>query len=477
MFCPSCQAALAANAWFCHRCGEQIVTATEHAIDSSVIDPVDDTGEASRTNTLAIEEGELVERRLRVRVLSGPDQGLEVVTSGGSTLIGTHERAGVRLTDPAVSRTHAELRVISNGLLLIDRGSKNGTRIGDVSIREAPLPLNGIFWLAGSELQASVEVDHFFGGTQRLPGFESNDPKLCKSLELLGQVAGSDSTVLLEGETGTGKEVLARALHAASARAGAPFVVVDCGAASPTLLDDQLFGHVEGAFTDARGARPGAFELARGGTVFLDELGELPLELQPRLLRVLESRTIRRLGEVEDRAVDVRIIAATNRRLRDEVRRGAFRADLYYRAAVVCVDIPPLRERRADIALLARLFAGRFNDGGLSLSIAAEAALCAYDWPGNARELRNVIERAAAVCRGPQINPDHIFPDQGPADEDAVTFSAAKARWVQSFEGRYATSLIERNGGNLSQAAKEAGLSRPSLYALLKRAGIPVGER
>jgi DNA-binding NtrC family response regulator len=175
--------------------------------------------------------------------------------------------------------------------------------------------------------------------------------------------------------------------------------------------------------------------------------------------------------------VDVRIIAATNRRLREEVRRGAFRADLYYRTAVVCVDIPPLRERPLDIPLLARHFASRMTDGRLGLSQAAESVLMGYDWPGNARELRNVIERAAALCRGPQINPEHIFPEQSHAEAEAVTFSEAKARWVQSFEARYATSLLERNAGNLTQAAKEAGLSRPSLYALLKRAGLATREQ
>ncbi|MCB9652195.1 MAG: sigma-54-dependent Fis family transcriptional regulator, partial [Deltaproteobacteria bacterium] len=304
--------------------------------------------------------------------------------------------------------------------------------------------------------------------------FVTTDPAMKKVLGQLLRVAASDATVLIEGDTGTGKELLARALHAASPRAGRPMGVVDCGAVSATLLEGQLFGHLKGAFTGAAEARAGVFEAADGGTVFLDELGELPLELQPKLLRVLEARTVRRLGDVKDVPVDVRFVAATNRDLSDMVRQGTFRQDVFFRVAVVRVRVPPLAERPGDVPLLARRYLAQLRGPDARLTEAAEGALMGYDWPGNARELRNVMERAAALAPGPEVGPEDLFGEAAPAR--ATAFREAKDEVVAEFERRYVQALMLRHGGNVSSAARESGLSRNALYALMKRVGVDPTE-
>ena len=267
---------------------------------------------------------------------------------------------------------------------------------------------------------------------------------------------------MLEGETGTGKEVLARAIHASSPRRDKPFVVVDCGAVQESLLESQLFGHKKGAFTGALADHKGAFEEANGGTVFLDELGELSLSLQPKLLRALEARTIIRVGEAKERPIDVRFVAATHRDLKRMSKEGRFRSDLYYRVAVVHFVVPPLRDRPEDVQLLAERFAG------VPMGEAALRALDGYDWPGNVRELRNVVDRAMALCDGELLRPEDFIPEQSPAQ----TFLEAKEALILEFEERYIRTLLTRHKGNVSKAAREAGLSRNALYGIMKRVGI-----
>ena len=280
--------------------------------------------------------------------------------------------------------------------------------------------------------------------------------------ELVERVAVSESTVLVTGETGTGKELVAEAIHARSARAAGPFVVLDCGALPAQLVEDELFGHEAGAFTGATSTRVGLFEAARGGTLFLDEIGELPPELQPRLLRVVETRCIRRIGGLQAIPCDVRLIAATHRDLTAELGRGGFRADLYFRLAVARVHVPPLRERIDDLDLLIRHFVGE-------RPVAAEfrAWAARHDWPGNVRELRAALEQTVTLCRPVQPPPAAAL-----EIDVSLPFKEVKRRVVDELERRYITALLDAHGGNVSAAARAADLDRMTIYKMLQRAGL-----
>jgi len=278
----------------------------------------------------------------------------------------------------------------------------------------------------------------------------------------------------LVGESGTGKELLACAIHEASARAGQPMVTVDCGALAPNLVASELFGHERGAFTGADTQRSGAFEQADRGTLFLDEVGELPAELQSNLLGVLERRRFRRVGGNDEIAVDVRVVAATNRDLRAEVNAGRFRLDLYYRLAVITADVPPLRERRDDIELLVAHFlamAGHTGSVGEVFSRSAMAQLLSHHWPGNVRELRNVVEATLAMGESVSLAADRSLQsaDGGPAWPLDLPYNDARAKLLHEFERRYLTHLLERSGGNVSQAARDADMNRSHLNTLLRR--------
>jgi DNA-binding NtrC family response regulator len=284
---------------------------------------------------------------------------------------------------------------------------------------------------------------------------------------LAGRVAASDVTVLIEGETGTGKDALCEAIHQASTRAGGPLIVVDCGAVPPNLFESELFGHERGSFTGADRARAGVFEEAEGGTLFLDEIGELPLPLQPKLLRVLEARTVTRIGSAQARKVNVRVIAATNRDLREEVNRATFRQDLYFRLEVVRLRVPPLRERLDDLPLLveACLKQLRARDGAHlpeQLSAVALAHLYAQPWPGNVRELFNAVEQAALQLPAPSVRPERAA---------WRPYQTTRAQALAEFDRAYFEALVQR-GSNLSQLARDAGLDRRYLLRILERYGI-----
>jgi DNA-binding NtrC family response regulator len=427
------------------------------------------------TSTLSISElgdNELVECTLEIEVVEGPDVGVRITIPAGRASIGAGDDVDLELSDPTVSRRHAELRAVADGVLVIDLGSKNGTRIADVAIKEALLTTDGTFSVGATKCRVSRRVRTIVtesADTERFGEYLTCSEKLKRAIELLRRVAQSEATILIEGETGTGKELLARAVHQHSERSNGPYVVVDCSAITPTLLESHLFGHVKGAYTGASDDRTGAFEAAGGGTVFLDELGELPIDLQPKLLRALESRTVRRVGDVADRPIDVRFVCATNRDLKRMVAEKTFRDDLYYRVAVVRVRVPPLRERPEDIPLLASHYAETLSDRPATLAPETFATLSHYDWPGNARELRNVIQRALALAETDRISPTDIFPSEESAPS---SFHEAKDKLIASFEKRYVKALLDRHQGNISRAAKEAGLSRNALYALMKRAGL-----
>jgi transcriptional regulator with GAF, ATPase, and Fis domain len=297
----------------------------------------------------------------------------------------------------------------------------------------------------------------------------------------------SEATVLIEGESGTGKEVAAESIHRLSKRAEGPMVVVDCGAIAPTLIESELFGHERGAFTGAVARRQGAFERAHGGTLFLDEVGELPLELQPKLLRVLEAREFRRVGGNKTLSTDARIVAATTRDLPREVERGKFREDLYFRLAVVPIQVPPLRARSEDIPLLAhKILAANGDELPLKIPEETLVALRAHDWPGNVRELRNVLERAAYLARASGETELRLvgLPTRGRAEpgDDVFVFDATqsyrdtRARFDSLFEKKYVTWLLARHSGNISAASREAQMDRKHLSDLVRKHGLGRAE-
>jgi len=285
------------------------------------------------------------------------------------------------------------------------------------------------------------------------------------------RVAATDATVLIEGESGTGKELVARAIHASSPRAPRPFVAVDCGAIAEGVLESELFGHARGAFTGAQATRRGLFEEANQGTLFLDEIGDVGSNLQSRLLRALQEGTIRRVGTNEPIAVDVRVVAASNRDLAQAVKEGRFREDLFYRLAVVTIRIPPLRDRREDIPLLAEHFAAKHGRAeGAAISPAARDLLVAYDWPGNVRELENVVARALALNASGVIMPDDLpehlrgAPPAAPGPAGVVVHDRPT---LAELERRYAAQVLQETGGNKTRAAEILGIDRKTLYRLL----------
>jgi two-component system response regulator HydG len=317
-----------------------------------------------------------------------------------------------------------------------------------------------------------------------------NSPTMAQVFELVKKAARSEANILVLGESGTGKELIARAVHANSPRAARPFVPVDCASLPENLLESELFGHEKGAFTGAVRAKAGLMEVASGGTMFLDEIAELPLGLQVKLLRSLQERQIRRVGGTSLIDVDVRVVSATNRDLRDAARMGRFREELYYRVNVIEIRLPPLRDRAGDVRLLAHAFLKRYGQGRmLAYDDAAMAALEAYAWPGNVRELQNVVERACALADGDTITardlPDHVR--AGARSTTSATASAelpvdvrtpgttdlglkdAKERWMGVLEASYLRDLLARHDGNISAAAKAAGIDRKTFHRLIKK--------
>jgi DNA-binding NtrC family response regulator len=339
-----------------------------------------------------------------------------------------------------------------------------------------------------------------------------------KIYSILEKIAPTNTTVVIDGETGTGKEVVAQTIHSLSPRQKNELVVFDCGAVPPNLIESELFGHEKGSFTGAMMTRQGLFELADGGTLFLDELGELPIDLQPKLLRVLEQREVRRVGGAKSIKVDVRIIAATNRNLEDEVKAGRFRQDLFYRLSVVRLNLPSLRERTDDIPLLVSHFLanGHYNKSASGTRVRAFArdalqSLQNYPWPGNVRELVNVVERAVSFCDGDTVQatdlPDYVRaakpsarpeltkpkvapgsvasmvnpgePAPKPPEEllaEGVTFKDAKERWIASFERDYVHSLLRRHSGNISHSARDADIDRKYFRKLMRKYDIEAAD-
>ena len=418
---------------------------------------------------------------VRLTVVEGADRGREVVVRRGAVRVGTASDNDLVIADAAVSRRHLEIRLRSDGVRVADLGSTNGTRIDGVQVIEAVVAPASLVRLGSTAIRVTTVDEPVIvplSTRERFGGLLGRSPAMREAFALLERVSPTDATVLLEAETGCGKEVAAEAIHAHSPRADSPFVAVDCGAVAASLIESEFFGHVRGAFTGAIADRRGAFEEADGGTLFLDEIGELPLDLQPKLLRALENRTIRRVGATQSRPIDVRVIAATNRDLAAEVNRGGFREDLFFRLAVVRIRLPPLRARPDDIPVLVRHFLHRLKPDSPDPSPDLLRALSARPWPGNVRELRNAVERAVAMAEPARQRTATGSLDPGGAG--GLTMSAlfelpiqeAVDRWVEQLERAYVEDVLRRSGGSVSGAARLAGTNRRYIQRLMKRHGL-----
>ncbi len=427
----------------------------------------------------------------------------EYIFDTAKVTLGAMEDNDLVLDDDQVSRYHAEIHQEGEDYLIRDLLSTQGTWVNKVRVKDAWLKSGTTIRVGGTTLKFSVvaeKVDATPSQHETLGSLVGRTEVMRQVMGVIEKVAPTGATVVLEGETGTGKEVVARTIHQLSMRQGHPFIVFDCGAVAQNLIESELFGHEKGSFTGALASRQGLFEMAHGGTIFLDEIGELALDLQPKLLRALEQREIRRVGGNRSVKIDVRVVAATNRDLAQEVKAGRFREDLFYRLGVVRMKLPALRERRDDVPLLAQhmLRVGTFNTVGEAqrvkgLSYEAREALKAYDWPGNVRELGNVVERACSFAEGDLIQvedlPDHIVganvprsrrheaqateplrgAPSGPALHTDLTFKEAKELWVATFEKEYLAAVLLRHSGNLSQAAREADVDRKHFRRLARK--------
>ncbi|MGQ9661453.1 MAG: sigma 54-interacting transcriptional regulator [Kiritimatiellia bacterium] len=434
----------------------------------------------SHTESIQIQKCKLI-------AVSGPLQGQEFVVEKDFFTIGSGPHNDLVLRDSTISRHHCEIRLKPEGFLIRDLGSTNGTWVQGVRIAEA-------FLGQGTELQLGQTrlifcplqecMEYIISPSERFGRMIGKSVLMRRVFYLAETYAPTDATVLIEGETGTGKEILAEEIHRHSNRRDKPFVVIDCGALAKNLIESELFGHTKGAFTGATSDRIGAFEYANGGTVFLDEVGDLVPDLQPKLLRVLEKKEFKRLGSNEVRNVDVRIICATNRKLENEVNAGRFREDLYFRLSLIHIELPPLRKRKEDIAPLVRNFLEELH-GPNAMSQVQDfdrtiRLLCNHDWPGNVRELRNLV--AVAFYSG--VRPINLasflyfarikFKEGSLVREYTADrpFKVAKGELIEEFEKEYIRDLLEKNAGNISRAARQAGIERAYLQRLIKKYGL-----
>ena len=414
-------------------------------------------------------------RRSKLVVAAGPDKGKELLVERERVTVGRSLICDLVLGDKAVSGSHFEIVANETGVLLRDLGSTNGTYCGELRVKEVWLKPGTVIRAGQSQLrydsaQGDVEID--LSVKERFHELIGKSVKMREIFAILEKVAPTDLTVLVRGDTGTGKELAARAIHRASHRAKNALVVQDCSAIPRDLIESTLFGHEKGSFTGASDRHRGCFEQADGGTIFLDEIGELDLALQPKLLRVL---------------------AATNRDLRQMVNAGTFREDLFYRLSVVQIELPSLRERPEDIPLLVRAFLDEFavriargeSPRNLTVERDAMVRLVSYAWPGNVREMKNTIERAASLADGDELTVKDLLPSSvktppqslpGGAAEQFVAselpFKEAKQRVTDAFEAAYLKALLDKHGGNITRSANAAGLTRYHLRELAKRYGI-----
>jgi len=419
--------------------------------------------------------------KVRVTVLQGPDAGVTRDLVSDTLRIGSSSDNDLALTDNTVSRRHCAIEPLASGVRIRDEGSTNGVFIGGLRVFDAVATGSAQIRVGDTVLgiePLSEVVAREQAASERFCNMIGRSPRMRELFADLARIAPSDVTVLIEGETGSGKELVAESVHAASLRAEGPLVVFDCSSVAPTLAESELFGHERGAFTGAVATRPGVFEQADGGSIFLDELGELPKDLQPKLLRVLERREVRRLGSQRTIPVDVRLIAATNRNLAVEVQRGNFREDLYFRLAQAQVKVPPLRDRMEDLTLLVEHFLARTKPRRSVSDIPPQvwAMFQAHRWPGNVRELWNAVQRFS-------VTPERVLSDDfagapGPARDsrpplmDPAQLEAlpvARREASEAFERSYLEALLRRTDGNVMRAAAVAQVSRQMVQKLLRK--------
>jgi DNA-binding NtrC family response regulator len=447
--------------------------------ERDVVNTPDDS-EDSTPKTVSVVAGDVMTpgvQRFRLRGLNGELDGKSYDSSSDRIQIGSHPLNQIEVRDPTVSRFHCEVFIDRDGRAWVkDLGSRNGTRVNGIRVREAELREGmvlqvGHLDLAFTPLDERNELP--IAAARHFGTLVGTSVPIRAAFALLEKAAASNVTVLLTGESGTGKTEAAELIHGGSSRARRPFRVVDCAAIPANLLESELFGHERGAFTGAIQRRTGVLEEAEGGTVFLDEIGDLPADLQPKLLRFLEAREVRRIGSNRHVQVDVRLIAATNRDLRAEVNAGRFRADLYFRLAVLPVHLPALRERPADIPLIARQLLDRLALDEETRRALTEAAFLARlrlaPWPGNVRELRNHLERCAVLQETLQPTPEDPSPQRLDALDLTIPYSEARRRLLDAFEQSYVRALLERHEGNVSQAAETARVDRGYLHRIIRR--------
>ncbi len=441
----------------------------------------------------------LLRRSARLTVVEGPDRGRSCAIEERPAQVGSAPESDLVLTDPHVSRRHLSVARVESGFRVVDLGSRNGVFYRGGRVQELVVPPESELQVGSGLLRIELgeEQSEEIAGRAAFGELLGSSPEMQQVFGILAAVAPNDVTVLIEGETGTGKELVAEELHQQSQRRDGPFVVVDCGSMPAGLIESELFGHERGAFSGADRARAGAFEEAHRGTVFLDEIGELPLELQTRLLRVLDRREVRRVGGDRPRPVDLRVVAATNRELAKEVRAGRFRQDLYYRLAVARIVLPPLRKRKSDIPILARHFLVELGsaDPDRVLTDEVVAALTSRRWPGNVRQLRNFIERVIVMTDGvPSPSQLSSQPGSLPAAAEPppaavagelgwltrampqgyleLPYKHAKDAIVAHFDQLYLGRLVAKHGSNIRRIAQEAGVDRVLVRRLLRRYGL-----
>jgi DNA-binding NtrC family response regulator len=411
----------------------------------------------------------------RIAVTAGRHAGFQRAIDGRELRIGKDPANHLCIPDPSVSRFHCVIERRPRGLLLRDLDSTNGTQLGGHFIECAYLAPRVPFTIGKTTLQVLSGEAAQPVADKSAAQILGHSPAIARLVASLPRVAASAVTVLIEGETGTGKSLLAEQIHKQGPAASGPFVVVDCGAIPPSLIESELFGHEKGAFTGATERRIGAFEAADGGTVFLDEIGELPLTLQPKLLRAIEERTVKRVGSTSSLRIETRVIAATNRDLRASVAAGQFRADLYYRLEAIRLHMPSLRERLQDLPMLIEQFARRLQPGiGPELVADLQRLLGARtEWPGNVRELRNAVEKVLVLGDlGTDETEATPLPPPAPLPasfDGSVSFKMAKEEAVSAWEQAYLASLLRHAKGNLSQAARVVQMDRSHLRELLRR--------
>ncbi len=420
-------------------------------------------------------------RKMSLVVLKGPDAGKRILVEKDLFVVGKDPVSDLFFPEPTLSRKHLEIQKRGDTFLIRDLGSTNGTMVDGIRVNEA-------FLLPGARIQAgNIELlfqpvykapDKNLEACERFGSLIAASPQMKTILALLRKVASQGTTVLLRGETGVGKSALAKALHNEGPRSNKPFVTFDCASQAPTLIESELFGAKKGAFTGAVQSRPGACEQANGGTLFIDEIGDLPIDLQPKLLRVLEEKEVRRLGDTKSKALDIHVITATKVDLVKAIEKDVFRRDLYYRIAVIDIEVPPLRSREEDIPLLSAHFLEESQgpNAWSRLTPTLKEELESYSWPGNLRELRNVLERLQ--CIGPDGSPI-VKPNTIDEKKDLALsfdmnrpFKEVKEELIDTFECEYLKKLLDKSNGRIAPAAREAGLNRKYFYDLLRKHGL-----